>query len=71
MRISEIFGTAVSYVPVVRCVIGIVTTVFRVLQSSTTEIETQVKEVEAIHRWLKDNDVNTFTEYYDRNFKEK
>lgn len=71
MRVGEILGTALDFVPIVRSVASIVVGIVRIVSASVSEVEAQIKEIEAINRWLKDNSVNTFTEYYDKNFKEK
>lgn len=71
MVFSEVLGKALSYVPVVRVVSNIVIAIIRITSSSVAEIEAQVEQIESINRWLKDNDVNTFTEYYDKVFENK
>lgn len=68
MAIGEIFGNAVSYIPVVRAVVDIVTCIIRISASAVNEVETQIKQIESIHRWLEDNNVNTFSEFYDKQF---
>lgn len=69
MDIAKLFGNAVSYIPVVRAVVDIVTCIIRISAGAVNEVETQVKQIESIHRWLEDNDVNTFREYYEREFE--
>lgn len=69
MDIGKIFGNAVSYIPVVRAVVDIVACIIRISAGAVNEVETQVKNVESISRWLRDNDVNTFSEYYDKQFE--
>lgn len=71
MVFSEICGKALSYVPVVRVIANIVVAIMRITNNSIVEIENEVKQIESINRWLKDNDVNTFTEYYDKVFGNK
>lgn len=69
MDIAKLFGNAVSYIPVVRAVVDIITCIVRISAGAVNEVETQVKQIESIHRWLEDNDVNTFREYYEREFE--
>lgn len=72
MHIGEIFGTAVSYIPVIRAVADIVTCIIKLSSGAVTSIEAQIKQIESIYRWLEDNNVNTFSEFYDKQFnKEK
>lgn len=69
MGIGKIFRDAVSYIPVVRAVVDIVSCIIRISAGAVNEVETQVKSIESISRWLRDNDVNTFSEYYDKQFE--
>lgn len=71
MSIGKVFRDAVSFIPVVRVIVGILTDIIKLSSGSINEIETQIKQIESIGHWLKDNDVNTFSEYYDKTFKEK
>lgn len=71
MHIGKIFRTAISYIPVVRCIVDLIASVLSVSASASSEIEAKIKEVEAIGRWLRDNNVNTFSEYYDKTFKKE
>lgn len=71
MDVAKIFGNAVSYIPVVRAVIDIITAVIKLSAGAVNEIQTQVEQIESIHRWLKDNDVNTFSEYYEKEFEKE
>lgn len=68
MHISEIFGNAVSYIPVIRAVVSIFTGIISISAGAVRQVENEIKQIESIHRWLKDNDVNTFTEYYEKEF---
>lgn len=71
MAIGEIFRDAVSYIPVVRAVVDIVTCIIRISASAVNEVEAQVEQIESIHRWLEDNNVNTFSEFYDKQFNKE
>lgn len=66
MDIGKIFRDAVGYIPVVRVIVDIVTCIVRISSGAVNEVEKKVDEIEAIHRWLKDNSVNTFSEYYEK-----
>lgn len=71
MDIGKVFGNAVSYIPVVRAVIDIVTCIVKLSAGAVSSIETQIEQIESIGRWLKDNDVNTFSEYYEKEFEKE
>lgn len=64
VKISDVIGEVVSYTPVIRVVVDIVSTCFSVLRSAISQVEAETKQLEEIHRWLKDNDVNTFSDFY-------
>lgn len=68
MSVGEVFRTAVGYIPVFRVVFDICSCIIRLSSGSITTIESQIKQIESISRWLKDNDVNTFSEYYNKFF---
>lgn len=71
MLSSEI-GKVISYLPVVRYVVSIIADTLHILRTAVSQIENETKQIENVHKWLKDNDVNTFEELYDKQFnKEK
>lgn len=71
MHISQLLRTTISYIPVVRFIVDVVANILSISSASVSDVEAKIKEIEAVGRWLKDNDVNTFTEYYDKTFKKE
>lgn len=71
MSVGEVFRIAVGYIPVVRVIFDIFASIIKLSGVSVAQIETQIKQVESITRWLRDNDVNTFSEYYNKIFNKE
>lgn len=66
--LSTEIGKVISYLPVVRYVVGIIADTLHILRTAVSQIENETKQIENVHKWLKDNDVNTFEELYDKQF---